>query len=58
MSSLTMTISKDMFGDLIITSNFGSRMRYVWYSKREAVKMYRQQFHAERRHIETYDYTI
>lgn len=34
-----------------ITSNFGEHRIYMFYSKREAIKRYRDEFHAKGKHI-------
>lgn len=51
MSFLYMSIRKTVYGAWSIYSNFGYGRDYMGYSKREAIKKYREEFNAKGRHI-------
>ena len=51
MAFLYMSIRKTVYGAWSIYSNFGYDRDYMGYSKREAIKKYREEFNAKGRHI-------
>jgi len=54
-------IGKDNCNNYVIRAEYdGKRFRhmtYIWYSKRNAIKAYRQQFNLERKRFITIDFT-
>lgn len=58
MSELYIFIRRDRCGNYDISSNFGRSMKYIWYSKREAVRKYREMYNLKGKHLITIDYTV
>lgn len=52
---LYMVIRKTVYGAWNIDSNFGYSQAYMGYSKRDAIKMYREAYGAKGKHIEVID---
>ncbi len=52
---LTLFIRRTFHGAWSISSNFGRDMQYLGYSKREAIKMYRESYGLKGKHITVLD---
>ena len=55
--NLCIFIRRDRCGNYDISSNFGRNMKYIWYSKRESVRKYREMYGLKGKHLITFDYT-
>lgn len=49
-----MTIQYTHWG-LVITSTFGDKQKYVGYTKRESIRLYREQYGMKGKHITVLD---